>query len=127
MHMQLKFPALVAQCQQDTVIWRGPLQPREEGTRYRVRIHWQVGDEPKVYVENPGLVPGAPHVYPGGYLCLYYPADRTWHRGRLIADTIVPLTAEWLLFYEFWRLTGVWHGPEAPHAPDEPKEAPGAS
>ena len=27
-----------------------------------------------------------------------------------IADTIVPWTAEWLVYYEIWLMTGEWYG-----------------
>jgi hypothetical protein len=27
-----------------------------------------------------------------------------------IADTIVPWTAEWLVHYEIWLMTGEWYG-----------------
>jgi hypothetical protein len=121
MRMRFKFPAFVVHQRKDGVTWRGPLQPQDGGTIYIVSIRWQEGGTPEVWVDSPTLATGTPHLYPQGRLCLYYPDDRTWHRGRLIADTIVPLTAEWLLFYEFWLLTGMWYGPEAPHASDQPK------
>jgi hypothetical protein len=28
----------------------------------------------------------------------------------LIADSTIPWTAEWLIFYEIWKATGDWHG-----------------
>ncbi len=36
-----------------------------------------------------------------------------------IDDTIIPWTAEWLVFYELWKDTGTWQGAEAPHEDDE--------
>lgn len=33
----------------------------------------------------------------------------------MIAETIVPWTALWLLYYELWLETDEWLGPEAPH------------
>lgn len=73
---------------------------------------------PTVRVERPKLKPGAPHLYPDGRLCLYYPPDRRWHSGYLLADTILPWTASWLYFYELWLDTDEWLGPSAPHDPD---------
>lgn len=98
-------------------IWTGTLQPQSEGVVYHVRIVYKITDRPRVTVACPKIRAGAPHLYPGGELCLYYPKDRTWHSGLYIADTIVPIAAEWLLFYELWLESGKWWGPEAPHAP----------
>lgn len=35
----------------------------------------------------------------------------------LLAESVLPWTAEWLFYYEMWHVTGEWGGPEAPHAP----------
>ena len=73
---------------------------------------------PKVYVVSPkplALADGAqrlPHVYDHvkQQLCLYYGPAREWTPDKMIADTIVPWASEWLLHYEFWLVTGIWHG-----------------
>ena len=36
-----------------------------------------------------------------------------------VHETIVPWTAEWIVFYELWKITGEWLGPEAPHGAGE--------
>ena len=53
-----------------------------------------------------------PHVYDHvkQQLCLYYGPAREWTPDKMIADTIVPWASEWLLHYEFWLVTGIWHG-----------------
>lgn len=43
-------------------------------------------------------------------LCLFFHPDQEWSETDWIADTIIPWAAEWLLFYEGWLATGVWHG-----------------
>ncbi len=49
------------------------------------------------------------HVYGSDdTLCLYYPGE--WKGTELIAETIIPWTSEWLLYYEVWSVTGKWHG-----------------
>lgn len=55
-------------------------------------------------------------------LCLYWPHDREWTVFESISQYIIPWTAEWLLNYELWKITGTWASPEAPHdvVPDEP-------
>jgi len=32
-----------------------------------------------------------------------------------IHEKIIPWIAEWLVFYELYRICGKWLGPEAPH------------
>lgn len=49
-----------------------------------------------------------PHIYPGNELCLYYPGE--WHDDMLLATTVIPWTAEWLMHYELWLVTGHWSG-----------------
>ncbi|MCZ7547680.1 MAG: hypothetical protein M5U11_00790 [Anaerolineales bacterium] len=99
--------------------WTGTLQPSDDAAIYRIRIEYrfdnQFSKQPKVCVLSPELDPNAPHVYPQGDLCLYFPKDRTWSPHKYISKIIIPLTAAWLGFYEVWLKTGIWHGPEAPH------------
>jgi len=49
-----------------------------------------------------------PHVYPGDQLCLYYPGE--WRHDMLLVATVLPWTAEWLIHYEVWLVTGQWTG-----------------
>jgi hypothetical protein len=64
-----------------------------------------------------------PHLYRNSdgrdSLCLYDPgvesAQSEWQTWMPLATTIVPWTAEWLGYYEFWLATGRWHGPEVMH------------
>jgi len=116
------FPSFTYRRMGGPLTWRGPLQPRERSPLYDVRIARRNPRPPQVTVVRPALDPRAPHRYPNGSLCLYYPKDQSWHPSRYIAETIVPWTAEWLLFYELWQETGTWWGPEAPHG-DVPKRA----
>ena len=49
-----------------------------------------------------------PHVYSNGDLRLYLPGQ--WNESMLLADTILPWTSQWLLYYELWLITGHWVG-----------------
>ena len=120
--MRQLFPDFTFDWKKGTSTWRGWLQPRPDEQKYRVCITYRNGDKPRVKIIRPELAPKTPHLYAGEYLCLYYPADRTWHSGLYVATTIVPMTAEWLLFYELWLQTGTWWGPEAPHSPGAAKD-----
>lgn len=44
------------------------------------------------------------------YLCLDNPQEPGWVPGTSVADTIIPWTNQWLMFYEFWQATGKWVG-----------------
>lgn len=44
------------------------------------------------------------------YLCLDNPQEPGWVPGTGVADTIIPWTNQWLMFYEFWQATGKWVG-----------------
>lgn len=89
------------------------IQPTPASRVYTVRIRQQSGEHPHVTVVDPPLdlhegEPKLPHVYPGDELCLYYPSQ--WRSDLLLAVTVLPWTAEWLLHYEIWLATGKWTG-----------------
>lgn len=89
------------------------LQPTPASRTYTIRLIYRHGRQPQVTVVDPPLHrhPGTsalPHVYPGDVLCLYYPGQ--WNHNMLLAHTILPWTAEWLLHYELWLVTGRWTG-----------------
>jgi hypothetical protein len=113
--MRQRFPSFRGQCSAGEVRWHGTLQPQEASPVYAIQIVYLVPKVPNVWVVHPVLHPNTPHRYPDRSLCLYYPGDRSWHPDAGIALTIVPWTAEWLFFYEYWVQTGRWLGVEAPH------------
>ena len=95
------------------------LQPSPASRIYTVRLLYRHARPPRVSVLNPALElhPGAealPHVYSGDELCLYYPGE--WTHDMLLAATVLPWTAEWLLHYELWLITGYWAGGGHTHA-----------
>lgn len=93
--------------------WTGELQPTPLSLTYTVRLGYAVGQRrPSVTVLRPELRADdfrrLPHVFPQDHLCLCYPWQ--WTPGTMIAQTIVPWTAEWLLHFEVWKVTNTWHG-----------------
>ncbi|MBB4276398.1 hypothetical protein [Rhizobium mongolense] len=105
----------------DAIIWCGSLKPHSRV--YDVEIAYSMDmviEGPEVRVLSPRLtrLPGnpegsIPHVYNGDddpVLCLFDPAREQWSGWRLISETTVPWTIDWLACYEFWLMTGVWEG-----------------
>lgn len=100
------------------LVWDGKLKPSNLSTTYDIRIEYNMGHDPDVYVLNPKpllLAKGAaklPHTYnhEKQHLCLYHRSINEWNEQKMIAKTIVPWTSEWLLHYEIWITTGTWHG-----------------
>ena len=104
-----------------TLTWRGPLRPKAQF--YEIGLFWKPGamSLPYVMVFEPSLQPR-----PGGTfaeiphlifdandpthsgLCLFDPKGGEWSAARLIAETTIDWTAEWLAYYELWHLTGEW-------------------
>lgn len=97
--------------------WEGRVQPNPLSRSYRLQLDAKPRLTPSVRVLAPALEPDErgrlPHVYSDGSLCLSQPGD--WTPRMLFASTFIPWACEWLVFYEIWRATDVWHGdgPEA--------------
>src|SRR5712691_11341078 len=90
-----------------------PLRPTDLSPTYRIRIDYIRERSPRIYVETPELVPNAKHMYADGRLCVYW---HEYNNSLGFGETIVPWTAEWLFFYEYWQVHGMWLAPESPHA-----------
>ena len=96
----------------------GQFWPHEECDRYEVEIIYKLGSPPKVFILSPEIRYSPKiHMYSDKSLCLYYPRDMPWTNQMVIADIIIPWIGEWIVFYELYKITGRWEGPEAPHSP----------
>lgn len=109
------------------------LQPSPESGIYKVRVEYQKGLFPRVWLIEPELemVDGkrAHHVYWGkedkdGHpqLCVFYNAEDNWNSNRLVGDVFIPWVISWLYTYEYWLLTGEWHYSESGHSNVEKQE-----
>jgi hypothetical protein len=98
----------------ERLIWRAELRPAPLSRAYLIELIYRSGKAPRVHVLSPDLraeaegVERLPHVYAEDVLCLCYPEQ--WNDGKLLARTIVPWISEWLLFYELWKVDGIWRG-----------------
>jgi hypothetical protein len=116
-----RFPGFQCKQMYGEAIWIGHLQPREFSTIYRVEVRYKLSGCPRVKVLDPSLAPGSPHRYADGTLCLFWPKEWVWCKQSLIAKTIIPWTALWLLYYELWMDIGEWLGPSSHAQPFQQK------
>jgi hypothetical protein len=97
--------------------WEFLAQPDPLSRVYKVRIEYQQGGVPQVFVLDPDLSALAagrklPHVYQQqpAELCLYLPGTGEWSPAKRISETIVPWTFLWLWYFEEWLASGAWKG-----------------
>ena len=97
--------------------WRGWLESSlHGGDRYLVRVIYPTGfpDEPPiVFIAEPALPEGVPHLLEGNRPCLYRPMEgprNGYDPARTTAATLVAWTTLWINAYETWRATGGWPG-----------------
>lgn len=99
------------------------IQPTPYSASYRVRIEYELYKAPRIFVKEPALELRCgkliPHRYRSESLCLYLPGSGEWTAGKDLATMIIPWTALWLSYYEYWQATGIWFG-GGTH--EEPKE-----
>src|SRR5215211_685661 len=87
--------------------WEFAAQPDPLSRVYKVRIQYQQGNVPQVYVVDPDLVTLAegrrlPHVYEQNpaRLCLFLPGTGEWSAAKRISETIAPWIYLWLWYFE---------------------------
>lgn len=84
-------------------------------TTRHVTVRFSEGrQQPLVHADGPST---SPHRYDDGGLCMWHPTDSVAHRWTL-ADGLVDLldvVAAHLFREAWWRETGEWLGPQAPH------------
>lgn len=90
------------------------ITPTEVSRTYLVKIVLSQNRAPMVYVLSPNLLEEnkqehPPHMYSleEGKLCLFLPGEISVYNNY---SEIVPWISEWLMYYETWKITGVWYG-----------------
>jgi hypothetical protein len=99
-----------------TLEWVGKLKSSPNGGEYKVKLTYEAGDRPKVYVLDPmplDLATGKKTL--PQRLCLYYPDGKEWNRSRPI-QTVMIWAIEWLYHYELWLITAEWLGGGTVHS-----------
>ena len=114
--MKSMFPQFIANQNGKKLYFVGKLKVHKDLPEYKVKVEYRGASRPYVSVISPRLEDDAPHIYPQSrHLCLYRPDKYKWTASKLVAQDIIPWTAAWIYFYEYWLRTGSWLGPEAPH------------
>lgn len=100
------------------LLWSGKIKPTALSKEYTVILTYRLGNSPKVWVVGDELEKlddiNFPHKYDINaenkmvQICLYRYSEFNSH--KLLANTIIPWTVEWLYFYELWLATGEWLG-----------------
>lgn len=94
----------------------GTMCPTEFSEAYKLRLRYTEWGIPEVRILKPKIIPNAKiHMYRNGDLCLYHPPTQPWSSTLNLHETIIPWTAEWLVFYELFLSEGKWLGPEVSH------------
>lgn len=110
------FPFLLPRMVGDRLMCRGNIQPSDTSATYRIDLVYKPWSAPEVRILTPEIKPERHlHFYKDGTLCLYDWREQPWQRHWHLTDTVIPWTAEWLLFYELFLLTGKWLGNSAAH------------
>jgi hypothetical protein len=111
-----KFPFLHSRISGFELTCRGRIQPTQESGTYRIEIRYTPWKSPEVRVIDPKIrfTEGA-HMYRNDTLCLYDWREQPWENRWHLHQTVIPWTAEWLVFYELFLLTGRWLGKSAVH------------
>lgn len=93
---------------------RGKVKPLPITDEYTVEIVYELDRRPHVYVIDPLIQRRAgiraEHMYSENEPCVFLPRSGEWTSSKLPAETVVPWTMLWLIFYETWLVTGVWNG-----------------
>ena len=100
------------------LIWSGQIKPTALSREYKVILFYKVGKSPKVWVVGENLekldAEDFPHKFYIDFknkmvrICLYRYSE--FNSTKVLANTIIPWTVEWLYFYELWLATGEWLG-----------------
>lgn len=113
-----EFPLSKGKVSNGTMVWLGSFQPSALSDTYNLKIVYNLGSNPKAYIDSPKplrLATGAkilPHTfnYHDGKqrLCLYLPHE--WNSSMILSTTIVHWAIQWMYYYEIWASTGKWLG-----------------
>ncbi len=89
-------------------------QPTPLSRNFKIIIEYELGAQPKIYVQNYILRELAdsqkiPHIYDGDLLCTFHPPSNEWNKFKYLS-IIIPWISNWLYFFEEWLFSKEWKG-----------------
>ncbi|MGC4233761.1 MAG: hypothetical protein QM594_12360 [Niabella sp.] len=110
------FPFLECTIIKDVLVCVGWVQPDGCKDRYKIKIEYVAGHEPRSTILYPKIEPCRDiHMYSNHSLCLHYPPDMWWNERINIHEYTIPWVLEWIVFYEIYLLNGnKWEGRQSP-------------
>ncbi len=114
--MEKHYSFLTYEIEKNVLRCTGWLQPEGCKTKYKIKIEYVSGHEPKTTILSPKIEPGQSiHMYNDHSLCLHYPPDMYWNSQIQIHAFTIPWISEWIVFYELYLVNGnIWEGRESP-------------
>jgi hypothetical protein len=114
--LRVRYPDSEGKLTHNGFVWTIDVTPTILSNTYRIKIVYQAGSLPQVYVvspkplKRPNIAKRLPHTYDTERqrICVCLPTD--WNQSKLIADTVVHWSIQWLIYYEHWAYTGIWEG-----------------
>ncbi|KAA9331150.1 hypothetical protein [Adhaeribacter soli] len=107
---------LTCSIQDNVLSCLGWVQPSGCKDKYKVKIEYVTGFEPRSTILFPKIDPCKEiHMYNDHSLCLHYPKDMPWNERIKVAYYTIPWVIEWVIFYELYLINGnEWKGRESP-------------
>jgi hypothetical protein len=110
------FPFLKCSLRRGKLECVGSITPTEHSETYKIRLRYTEWGFPSVKILHPHIEARPEiHMYRDGTLCLFHPPSQPWTGVDHLHSTIIPWTAEWLVYYELFLIEGRWLGPEVAH------------
>lgn len=115
--LQQNYDFLKCELQKGILYCYGNYQPTEHSISYQYRVKYDPKTSPKVTIRYPDIeFSDDIHMFPDdNSLCLYYKSDMVWNKSSHLYNTIIPWTHEWFVFYELFKISGIWEHPFVPH------------
>ncbi len=116
--LKIAYPESYCSVEKNGLWWIGKIRPTPLSQTYTVVLIYQRGEAPQIWVLGDELKKLSDENFPHNYhvdssnklvrICLY--RHQEFSKRKILANTIIPWTIEWLYFYEIWLATGEWCG-----------------
>lgn len=121
MHLRKCYPESHTRFHRNRLEWEGVASARPSSLQYHLKLVYDLGNRPKVWVIEPDLQELSagrtiPHLFSQKEqsLCLHY--REVWKPNQILAMTIIPWALLWTEYFEWWLVTDRWAGDEVTHS-----------